>query len=129
MNSILRILPLVFTLLFASCGKDEVSPSTPGNTTSTVHVEYRVSAQSGNMTIYQLVPVQGATIEEKVEMNRTTYSYEFDVYSGTQVRLMATNTVPSSDEVIVEIYVNGVLLTSASANAPGADALAEGIAR
>ncbi len=128
MKSIFRILPLVSAILLFSCAKEEVAPSTPGNT-STVHVEYRVTAVSGHMTVYQLVPSQGASIEEKVEADRMTYSYEFDVYSGTAVRLNASNTNPGPEEVIAEIYVNDVLLVTASANAPGAHALAEGVAR
>lgn len=129
MKTIFRILPVLTLLVLSSCSKEVVNPATPGATTSMVHVEYRVSAQSGHMTVYQLVPTQGAALEEKVEVNRTTYTYSFDVISGTPVRVTATNTTPSPDEVIAEIYVNDVLLTSASANAPGADALAEGIAQ
>ncbi|HTF03738.1 MAG TPA: hypothetical protein VK826_06915 [Bacteroidia bacterium] len=128
MKTIFRILPLVSAILLFSCSKEELPATTPvGN--STVHVEYRVSAISGDMTVYQLVPALGTSVEEKHEINRSTYTYSFDVTSGTLVRLNASNTNLGPEEVIAEIYVNDVLLTSASANAPGAQAIAEGVAR
>lgn len=128
MKNIFRILPLVFAVVFVSCTKEEIAPSTPG-TSSMVHVEYRVHANSGRMTVYQLIPSQGVLAEEKIEINRTDYSVEFDVLQGSLVRVSATNSMPGPDEVITEIYVNDVLLASGTANAPGAMAKAEGIAR
>jgi hypothetical protein len=128
MKNTFRILPLVIAVVFASCTKEEVTPSTPG-TPSMVHVEYRVHAVSGHMTVNQLIPSQGVLAEEKIEVNRQDYSYEFDVLQGTLVRVTGTNSTPGSDEVIAEIYVNDVLLTSGTANAPTAIAKAEGIAR
>lgn len=123
MKSIFRILPLAITVAFLSCKKEEVTPTTPGGS-STVHVEYRVSDVSGNVTIYQDVPVSGQNTlsEEKVTCNRMTYSYTFDVVKGNVLKLSATNTNPGPEEVIAEIYVNDQLVGSASANAPGADA-------
>lgn len=130
MKSFFRILPLVSAIVLFSCSKETVTPNTPGGTTS-VQVEYRVTATSGHATAYQFVPVAGQSdlAEEKVTINRMTYSYTFEVVSGTEVQIRATNTNPGPDEVISEIYVNGNLLTSASATAPGASATATGIAR
>lgn len=128
-KSVFRILPLFAAILLFSCSKETVTPTAPIN--STVQVEYRVSAVSGDMTIYQDVPVGGQSTlsEEKVVANRMAYTYTFTVVSGTEVKLRATNTNPGPDEVISEIYVNGNLLVSASANAPGAYAAVSGIAR
>lgn len=130
MKSIFRILPLVFAIVLISCQKEELTPATPGGN-SMVHVEYRVYAVSANATVYQDVPVAGQTTlsEEKVTIDRTTYTYSFDVLSGTTVGIDATNSNPGSEEVIAEIYVNNQLLASASASAPGAYASASGIAR
>src|ERR1044071_3403053 len=118
MKSIFRILPLVITVALFSCKKEEVSPATPGGN-STVHVEYRVSDVTANVTIYQDVPVNGQNTlsEEKVTCNRMTYSYSFDVSRGQMLKLRATNTNPGPEEVIAEIYVNNQLVGSASANA------------
>jgi hypothetical protein len=126
---ILRILPLFVAVLLFSCGKEDVTPG--ASPSMPLQVEYRVSASSGNVTVYQDVPVAGQSglSEEKVTVNRMTYSYTFEVANGTTLNLRATNTNPSADEVISEIYVNGNLLTSASANSPGAYATASGIAR
>src|ERR1044072_249384 len=109
MKNIFRILPLFIAIVLFSCKKEELPSTTPGGS-STVHVEYRVSAISGNATAYQLTPVAGTNTltEEKVTINRSTYSYSFDVLSGTNVSVRATNTTPGPDEVIVEIYVNDV---------------------
>ncbi len=129
MKSIFRILPFFAAILLFSCSKETITPTGP--ITSTVQVEYRVSAVSGDITIYQdvLVSGQSTLTEEKVVVNRMTYTYTFTVVSGTEVKLRATNTNPGPDEVISEIYVNGTLLVSASASAPGAYATVSGIAR
>jgi len=129
MNSIFRILPFFAAILLFSCSKEEITPTAP--ITTNVQVEYRVSASSGDVTIYQDVPVAGHSnlAEEKITVNRMTYTYSFTTVSGTELKLRATNTNPSADEVISEIYVDGILLVSASANAPGAYANASGIAR
>jgi len=128
-KSILRILSVCATIVLFSCSKEEVTPTAP--ITTSVQVEYRVSASSGNVTVYQDVPVAGqsALSEEKITVNRMTYSYTMNVVSGTIVNLRATNTNPGPEEVISEIYVNGNLLASGSANAPGAYATASGTAR
>lgn len=130
MKSIFRILPLVFAIVLFSCKKEELTPTTPG-VSSMVHVEYRVYAASANATAYLDVPVAGQSTltEEKVTIDRTTYTYSFDVLSGTTVGIDVTNSNPGSEEVIAEIYVNNQLLASASASAPGAYASASGIAR
>jgi hypothetical protein len=130
MKNVFRILPLAIALLLFSCKKEEVTPVTPG-ITSTVHVEYRVYAASSNVTVYQDVSVSGQNtlVQEKVTVNRSTYSYSFDVMSGTMLRLKATNTNPGPEEVIAEIFVNDQLLYTGSATTPGAYAVTAGIAR
>lgn len=130
MKSVFRILPLAITLVLFSCEKEEVTPITPGGNTSTVHVEYRVLAVSGNVTVYQDVPVTGQNTlgEEKVDVHRAEYSFAFDVTSGTTVNIKAANANPGPEEVIAEIYVNGQLVASGSANSPGAYATASHIA-
>ena len=119
---------LSLSVLLFSCSKEEVTPTAPGVTT-TVHVEYRVTAVSGHVIVNQLVPFQGATVDQQVEVNRSTYAYKFDATSGTALRISAKNTDFGPEEVIAEIYVNDVLFTSGSANAHGATALAEGVAQ
>lgn len=130
MKPLFSTLALFTAILLFSCSKDDVTPATTG-VTPPVQVEYRVYAASGNVTVYQDVPVAGQSTltEEKIEIDRMTYTYSFTVVSGTQVSLRATNTSPGPDEVISEIYVNGNLLTSGSASAPGAYATASGMAR
>jgi hypothetical protein len=123
MNSVLRILPLFAAIIFFSCTKEEVPPSTPGVTPS-VQVEYRVYAASSSATVYAMLPVVGhsALSEEVIAMDRMTYSVTFEVKSGTEVSVSAKNSTPGPEEVTSEIYVNGQLVKSASANAPGQSA-------
>lgn len=130
MKLLLRILPLFAALFLLSCTKEEVSPTTPGGT-STVQVEYRVYAASSDVTIYAFLPSIGvpALSEQKINVNRMNYSKVFNVTSGTEVSIRASNRNPGAEEVIAEIYVNGQLLVSASANAPGHTAVAAGIAQ
>jgi hypothetical protein len=120
MNSLFRILPLLSVLFLFSCTKEEVTPLTPGVAPS-VQVEYRIYAASSSATVYAMLPVSGqsALSEEVVAMDRMTYSVTFEVKSGTEVSVSAKNSTPGPEEVTSEIYVNGQLVKSASANAPG----------
>jgi hypothetical protein len=130
MKSLFRILPLLSALFLFSCTKEEVTPTTPGGTSS-VQVEYRVYAASADVTIYALLPVSGqaALAEEKVDHNRMTFTSSFEAVSGTQVSIRATNRNPGPEEITVEVYVNGRLAGSASATAPGQYAAVTTIAR
>jgi hypothetical protein len=113
-----------------SCTKDEVARTTPGGT-STVQVEYRNYAASGSASVVALLPEAGqqGLSEQHYDMNRVNYSSTFEVTSGTAVSIKAKNANPGSEEVIAEIYVNGTLLVSGNANAPGHYATASGIAK
>lgn len=130
MNTIFRILPLFAAIIFFSCTKEEVTPYTPGVTPS-VQVEYRVYAASASADVYAMLPVAGqsALAEESIVMDRMNYSVTFEVKSGTEVKVSAKNSTPGSEEVTAEIYVNGQLVKSASANAPGQIASAIVIAK
>lgn len=124
----------IVTLSMASCKKEEVKPvTTPSSTTTVVPatqrditVKYVVYAVSGDFKMRALVPVNGKLTEEIYTINRLQQEVEFDFKSGNKFMVEAVNSTPSVDEVIVEIYVDGKLFKSASANAPGAIAHAEG---
>ncbi len=130
MKTLFRILPLFAAIIFFSCTKEEVAPITPGVAPS-VQVEYRVYAASSSANVFAMMPVAGQTAlaEELVQMDRMTYSVTFEVMSGTEVSVTAKNSTPGPEEVTSEIYVNGQLVKSASANAPGQSASVTVIAR
>lgn len=130
MKTLFRILPLFTALFLFSCAKEEVTPNTPGVTPS-VQVEYRVYAASSSATVYAMLPATGqsALAEEVIVMDRMNYSVTFEVTSGTEVSVSAKNSTPGPEEVTSEIYVNGQLVKSASANAPGQSATVTVIAR
>jgi hypothetical protein len=130
MNKIFRILPFFAVLLFASCTKEEITPTAPVAPTN-VHVEYRVYAASALADVYAMLPVAGSStlVEEHTSINRMNYSLKFDVAVNTEVSVSAKNTNPGPEEVIVEIYVNDQLVKSGSANGPGQIATATVIAK
>ena len=131
MNKVLfRILPIFFAIILISCTKEEVTPTTPGGT-STVQVKYHVYAASGNVTVFQMVPAAGSTqlSEEKLTVNRMNYEKEITVTSGAEVSLKATNYNPGPEEVTVEIYINNVLAKVNVVSTPGATAEATVIAQ
>lgn len=129
-KTLLRILPLFTALFLFSCTKEEVTPTTPG-VPSMVQVEYRVYAASSNAVIYAMLPVAGQAnlTEQVIDLTRMTYTQTFEVKTGTEVSITAKNANPGSEEVTAEIYVNGNLLATASANAPGQSAVATGTAK
>lgn len=122
---------LFFTVItgFTACQKEEIPA--PAGTTSTpaadMQVEYKIRGNSGSLDIeYIRADATGlpATVKETISRNETSVTFTWK--SGNYLFVKASNTTPSHDEVIVELYVNGELKKAASANNPGATAVAEG---
>lgn len=131
-NLVILVLSIV-TVGMTSCKKEEVKPvATPSSTSSTVPaaqreitVKYVVYAVSGDFKMNVLVPINGELKQETYIINRLTQEIEFDFKSGNKFMVEAINTNPSTDEVIVEIYIDGKLSKSASANTPNTYAKVE----
>jgi len=128
MKKLLAYLLLITAATFTSCRKEELpAPAPAGNTQAEVmHVEYKVRAVSGKFSVEYLAP----GIDNKLELKKENYdrneiSFAFDCARGQQLSVKAFNAAPSSEEVVVELYINNVLVKFASANAPGASALVE----
>ncbi|MBI3509125.1 MAG: hypothetical protein HY064_00560 [Bacteroidetes bacterium] len=129
MKNLAAVLFISFSFFLASCEKEELpTPATTGTTatTSTVSVEYRVSSVSGHFTATYSVMENGAMTEKTYNYDRTQNSITFNTAPGTNLSVKAHNSIPSGDEVEVEIWVNGALFKSGTADAPGAIAIAEG---
>jgi hypothetical protein len=135
MKNIITLALLLTILSFGSCKKKTTAPestttattTTPTAETKTINVQYRVSASSGQMTVEYTFNDAGEVKTIKSNVNRLTFSYSFEWSKGQKLSLSAYNTVASGKEVLVEIYVDGVLFKSGSANAPNAVAAAEGV--
>lgn len=120
---------LAVTAGFTACSKEELpapATSTPVPATA-IQVEYKIRGFSGSIDIeYIKADANGMPVTVKETSNRNEINVPFSWKSGSYLFVKASNAVPSHDEVIVELYVNGELKKSASANNPGAVAIAEG---
>ena len=121
---------LILTVLsFASCKKKSSAPTEPTSTPAptSIDVQYRVTSSSGHFNVEYMSLVDGKAVATNVEVNKISFAYSFSWTTKQKLSIKAYNSTPSAEEVLVEIYVNGVLFKSASANARGASALAEGV--
>lgn len=124
---------LLFLAYLTSCKKEEVKPvvqetavSTP-NAPKSINVEYRIYAVSSNFKVNYTAPnsTNDKLIEYNLTINKMNHSIVFDYLSGNRFKVEATNVNPSTKVVTVEIYINGILYSSASANAPNGVASAD----
>jgi hypothetical protein len=116
-------------LTLVSCNKDKENElSTPANTTTTLHVEYRISAESGDVNVTYSAPNANTNeLEEKTENYTRTYStISFDYSSGHKFSVQAVNTNPSHKTVQVELYIDGVLKAKGTSTSPSQIAIASG---
>ncbi len=130
MKSIVLILSLGLILL-SSCEK-EVTPVNPTDTTPpavrNITVDYAISAVSGDMEIVALIPdSNGVLVETTLNINRPYHTIHFETKSQQEIILKARNTNPSHDEVMVTIYIDGLIFSSASTTTANAWAIAKGI--
>ncbi|HWY11464.1 MAG TPA: hypothetical protein VN026_09070 [Bacteroidia bacterium] len=126
-------LALVLTIIsFSSCKKKTPDPVAPITTTTpitdeSINVQYRVSSESGNFKVEYVSLEDNKVVTTDVEVKKIAFAYSFYWTKKQNLSIKAYNVTPSGKEVLVEIYVNGVLFQSGSANAPGATAIAEGV--
>ena len=127
-------LALILTILsFTSCKKKTNEPIVAPVTTSTpiteesINVQYRVSSASGNFKVEYTSLEDNKVVITTVEVKKIAFAYSFYWTKKQNLSVKAYNVTPSGKEVLVEIYVNGALFKSGSANAPGATASAEGV--
>jgi len=125
---------LVLTIIsLFSCNKknNTVAPEANTSTAATdqpINVQYRVTSASGNFNVtYTCLDEDDNVVTKTLSVKKINFTYSFGWTTNKVLGIKASNESPSSKEVLVEIYVNGTLFKSASANAPGAVAIAEGI--
>ncbi|CAN5443925.1 hypothetical protein BH10BAC1_BH10BAC1_08830 [soil metagenome] len=128
MKKIFVCLALSASVLMVSCSKkDEVKPTNAPAVVTTINVEYRIVSASGLVGVDYIAPNAAGTLElMHMDVNRTEQTISFSYNSGYGFSVSAYNLNPSHDVVQVEIYVNGVLKTSASSTNPSQPAVAKG---
>lgn len=118
----------MFTMVTAvSCKKeDAVAPqNSTGN--ATIHVEYRISSESGKVNAEYLKPNSDGIFETEQEaISRNYYSVFFDTTPGHFLSVQASNVAPSHTSVQVEIYIDGQLKVQDITNDPSKKAIAQG---
>lgn len=132
MKKLTTLVALILTVLsFSSCEKKTVQPTSTTTASSTpnesINVQYRVTSASGNFEV-EYVSVDDDEVKTvSVEVKKMSFTHSFTWTTKQNLSIKASNVSPSSKELLVEIYVDGVLFKSGSANAPGAVAVAEGV--
>lgn len=124
---------LLFMAYITSCKKEEVKPIieetaviTP-QTPKSITVTYKIYATSGNFNVTYSAPnATGDKLESNtVTINKMQHDVEFVWKTENRFKVQASNVNPSTKEVIVEVYINGILYNTAIANSPNAVAVAE----
>lgn len=120
---------LLVSVLTVSCSKEnEVKPQGPA-TPVTVNIEYKIQNASGRVSADYVAPnSQGVLETMHMDVNRTEQSISFNYTSATvnAYSVSASNLMPSTDVVQVQIFVNGVLKVENSVSGPGQTAIARG---
>jgi hypothetical protein len=123
---------LAFTsFFFASCTKNQSADN--GSHTSTtvqrdINVEYRITNVSANVSIEYIAPANGtANLTTQTMVISKTYSaIQFASKSNNFFSIAAKNMNMSTQDITVDIYVDGVLFKSGSLDHLTMTALASG---
>ena len=110
-----------------SCKKEtKVTPHDPAAPKS-INVEYRVQSESGMVNVTYVAPdASGKLVTQKVAVNRTTYSNNFNATNGNFFSVEASNINPSHKVVQVQIFIDGVLFKEGTTTDPTVKAIASG---
>jgi hypothetical protein len=114
----LAIVTGILAVVFVSCTKKEANgPSAPVvSTQRAIQVEYRITDVSGNVSITYIAPQSGSnTLTTQTAVISKTYSViSFSSKSNNFFSISARNVNVSTQDVTVDIYVDGVLFKSGS---------------
>ncbi len=130
MKSILALLTLVLAITITSCKKEDVKPVQPQNTSNTfverdVVITYHIYAVSGGMKFSYTELKNGQPITTTGSINRMDNTVSINAKSGKTYSVSATNVSPSSQEVYVEILIDGVVKASGQTTVAGTFATAK----
>lgn len=125
---------VIFFLLgiaFLSSCEKEVTPLPTTNTSQPVavkeiNVDYTIYAASGSVELVYIINADGVLVEKTATVNRMNHTISFTTKSQQLISIKAKNTQPSHDEVMVSIYVDGLLFRSNSTTGLNSWAFASG---
>ncbi len=126
MKKIIVIITCAVAVVFTSCKKNE-TPQPNSGTMMSYNVEYRIENNSGNVQADYVTYQNGTYSNVHEVLNRNNESISFTGKAGINLSLSAYNSTPSAQEVIVQIFVNGRLVASGDATAPGVKAEAKAV--
>jgi hypothetical protein len=132
MKKIITFALILTSLSIISCKKETAQPVVSTSTaTSTnpesINVQYRVTSASGFFNVEYTSLENDKVTTTNIDVNEVAFTYSFTWTKKQRLSIKAFNSTPSPKEILVEIYVNGVLFKSGLANTPGAIASAEGV--
>lgn len=127
MKNLVIILVLAITFL-SSCEKEVTPIPTPTTTAALrdIHIDYAINCTSGDLEVVYYVKINGRMVERTENVQRLSHTISFDASTQEFMSVKARNSHPSYKEVLVSIYVDGVLFKSASTTTAGAWATAAG---
>ena len=127
-----NILLLTFSALvfMTSCQKEEapVTTTNPATTPAVrnIQVDYTIYAASGDVEVIAKIEDNGSLIEKTFQITKMNHTISFSTKSQQILLVKARKTNPSHDEVMVSIYVDGLLFRSNSTTATNSWATATG---
>lgn len=130
----ISILAFILTIVsFSSCKKKSAEP-TPAPTNENIviqdediDVQYRVTSASGSFKLEYTAVENNEVKVFTSTVDKFNFTHSFNWQEGKNLKIKATNFVPSAKKLVVEIYVNGVLFKSGLSNTVDGIALAEGV--
>lgn len=114
----LSVLALAF---LASCKKNEVAQAdnNSGNGATparNISVEYRITFMSPSITVNYKDYQSGTSVVTTEDITHSVYTHPFTTTSGQELFISAQNTMMSGDQIIVEVFVDGTLWKTATAD-------------
>lgn len=124
MKKVLVSILLFFVLLvlaagFTSCEKKAPAPVNPSNATvntTPAQVKYKITAEGSNLTVRYTAFENGMMTTVEKFILRSEDKIELEIPRNNQVSFEAWNTDGDRKDITIEIYSDGVVLTSASLN-------------
>lgn len=132
MNKLFFALTILTALTFMTSCEKEVAPVNNSNpvgstTVREIKVDYAIQSTTGQVEVLAYVLNEdGELVEKSFEVNRLSETITFYCKSGQLLSVKARNINPSHDEVLVSVFVDGVLFRSGSANSAMTWAVASG---
>ena len=115
-------------IVLSSCTKKKVTPTTGTTVARTIAVEYRITSTSADVNVEYIAPnTTGVLIMTTAHITRPTETISFTSTSRNTFTINAKNANMSTQDITVEIFVDGALFKSGSLNHKTLTASASGL--